>query len=158
MKGFKILLVLCITTLLMCMSMTSCKSIKQVPVETIEKIVYRDSLIYVHDSIKVNVPYETVKEVVAEADTSYLKTSFAESVAYLDTAQNKIYHTLSQIGEIVIQYDTVFTVQYIDKVIEKEVPVEVEVIKYKRDTLFWILVGWAVFCVILVGLKIFVIK
>lgn len=137
----------------------SCRSTaQQVPVQTVEKVVYKDTLIYVHDSIKVKVPYETVKEVVMPMDTSYLKTSVAESIAYVDTANKKLNHTLTQKGEIKTVHDTIIKITYKDVFFEKEVPVTVEVIKYKRDTLYWCLVGWAVFCGILIGLKIFVLK
>lgn len=137
---------------------TSCGSVKQIPVQTVEKVVYRDSLIYVQDTIKVEIPKETVKEVIPYIDTSFLKTSLAESVAYLDTVERKLHHTLTQKGEVKIKYDTIVKVQYIDRIIKQDVPVQVEVIKYKRDALFWCLLGWAVFCVILLGLKIFVFK
>ena len=137
---------------------TSCGSVKQIPVQTVEKVVYRDSLIYVQDTIKVEIPKETVKEVIPYIDTSFLKTSLAESVAYLDTVERKLHHTLTQKGEVKIKYDTIVKVQYIDRIIKQDVPVQVEVIKYKRDALFWCLLGWAIFCVILLGLKIFVFK
>lgn len=137
---------------------TSCGSVKQIPVQTVEKVVYRDSLIYVQDTIKVEIPKETVKEVIPYIDTSFLKTSLAESVAYLDTVERKLHHTLTQKGEVKIKYDTIVKVQYVDRIIKQDVPVQVEVIKYKRDALFWCLLGWAVFCVILLGLKIFVFK
>lgn len=137
---------------------TSCGSVKQIPVQTVEKVVYRDSLIYVQDTIKVEIPKETVKEVIPYIDTSFLKTSLAESVAYLDTVERKLHHTLTQKGEVKIKYDTIVKVQYIDRIIKQDIPVQVEVIKYKRDALFWCLLGWAVFCVILLGLKIFVFK
>lgn len=137
---------------------TSCGSVKQIPVQTVEKVVYRDSLIYVQDTIKVEIPKETVKEIIPYIDTSFLKTSLAESVAYLDTIERKLHHTLTQKGEVKIKYDTIVKVQYVDRIIKQDVPVQVEVIKYKRDALFWCLLGWAVFCVILLGLKIFVFK
>lgn len=127
--------------------MTSCAGIKQIPVQTVEKVVYRDSLIYINDTVRVEIPKEVVKEVVPHIDTSYLKTSLAESVAYLDTTERKLHHTLTQKGEIKIKYDTIVKVQYVDRIVEKEVPVEVEVIKYKRDTFFWVLLGWAALCV-----------
>jgi hypothetical protein len=138
--------------------MTSCASIKEVPVQTVEKVIYRDSLIYIQDTIKVEIPKETIREVVPQVDTSYLKTSLAESVAYLDTTERKLHHTLTQKGEVKIKYDTIVKVQYVDRIIKQDVPVKVEVIKYKRDALFWGLLGWAIFCVVLVGLKIFVFK
>lgn len=138
--------------------MTSCASIKEVPVQTVEKVIYRDSLIYIQDTIKVEIPREVVKEVVPQMDTSYLRTSYAESVAYVDTVKRKLHHTLEQRGEVKIKYDTIVKVQYVDRIIKQDVPIEVEVIKYKRDTLFWCLLAWAIFCVVLVGLKIFVLK
>ena len=96
-----------------------------------------------------------VKEVTPEVDTSFLKTSLAESIAYLDTTNKKIVHTLTQKGEITTKIDTVVKFQYIDKIIEKEVPVQVEVIKTKYDTLFWVLAGWAVLCIVFVILKLY---
>ena len=145
-KGFNILLSAIVIMFAVVMS-PSCGSIKEILVETVEKIVYRDSLVYVHDSIEVQVPVEKVKVVLPELDTSYLKTSVAESVAYLDTAKRRLHHTLEQKGTVKTVYDTIIKVQYVDKIIEKDVPVEVEVIKYKRDTLFWVLVGWALLCI-----------
>jgi hypothetical protein len=71
----------------------------------------------------------------------------AESVAYLDTAKRQLHHTLEQKGSIKIQYDTIIKVEYVDRLIEKEIPVQVEVIKYRRDALFWVLVGWALLCI-----------
>lgn len=136
----------------------SCTSIKEVPIQTVETIVYKDSLVYIHDSVRIDVPHETIREILPQIDTSFLKTSLAESIAYLDTTEKKIFHSLTQKGEIKIAYDTIVSIKYIDKIITQDVPVTVEVIKYKRDSLFWALLGWAIFCICLVGLKIFVFK
>lgn len=125
----------------------SCAGIKEIPVQTVEKLVYRDSLIYINDTLRVEVPKEVVKEVIPQIDTSHLKTSLAESVAYLDTTERKLHHTLTQKGEVKIKYDTIVKIQYVNRIVEKEVPVEVEVVKYKRDTFYWVLLGWATFCV-----------
>jgi hypothetical protein len=133
----------------------SCGTIKEVPVQYIEKIEYRDSLIYIHDSIKIPVPVEKTHAIIPVLDTSYLSTSVAESVAYLDTAKRKIHHTLEQKGAIKTVYDTIIKVQYVDRIIKKEVPVQVDVIKYKRDSLFWVLLIWAILCVIIAGLRIY---
>lgn len=133
--------------------MNSCGSLKEVPVQTIEKIEYRDSLVYIHDTIKVDVPYEVVKEVIPDIDTSYLKTTLAESVAYLDTTKKQIHHTLEQKGSVEVKYDTIIKVEYVDRVIEKEIPIiqEVEVAKY--DTFFWILFGWTMFTILIIILR-----
>ena len=131
----------------------SCGPLKEVPVQYIDRIEYRDSLVYIHDSVEVPVPYEVVKEVLPALDTSVLKTSNAESVAYLDTTRRMINHTLEQKGTVKTVIDTVIKVEYVDRLIEKEVPVEVEVVKYRRDALFWVLLGWALFTLLIVMLR-----
>lgn len=106
-----------------------CSTVKEIPVQYIEKEVIRDSLIYITDSVLVEVPVEVVKEVLPALDTSYLKTSNAESVAYLDTAKRQINHTLKQSGTVKAQIDTSVKIQYVDRYITKEVPITVEVEK-----------------------------
>lgn len=133
--------------------LTGCSVIREVPVETVEKIEYRDSLVYIHDTVTVEIPREKVVRILPKLDTSILNTSLAESVAYVDTAKMSIYHTLEQKGAVQIQYDTVLVTQTVDRIVEKEVPVEVEVIKYKRDALFWVLVGWTLFTILIVLLR-----
>ena len=136
----------------------SCTAIKEVPVQSVEKIVYKDTLIYIQDSIKIEVPYEVIKEVIPSIDTSYIKTSVAESVAYLDTAKKKLHHTLTQKGDLKVKYDTIVKIQYIDRIIEKDKPIRVEIIKYRRDALFWVLSAWAAICLFMVLIKLFVLK
>lgn len=137
---------------------TSCFSTKEIPINTVEKLVYKDTVIYIHDSIKIPVPYETVEKESYCTDTSHLKTSLAESIAYVDTTTNKLHHTLTQDGELEVIHDTIIRVEYVDRVVYKDVPVEVEVIKYKRDALFWCLLAWAVLCLTAVGMKLFIFK
>lgn len=136
------------------MIISSCATVKEIPVQTIEKVVYRDSLVYIKDTIRVEVPKEVVKEVIPQIDTSYLRTSYAESYAYVDTTERRLHHTLSQRGEVKVKFDTIVKIQYVDRIVEKDVPIEVEVIKYKRDTFFWVLLGWTTFCVVAVILSI----
>lgn len=133
---------------------SGCSTLKEVPVQQIEKIEYRDSLIYIRDTVTLEIPKEVTREVIPQLDTSYLSTSLATSTAYLDTAHRKIHHTLQQRGTIQTKIDTVVKVQYTDRYIEKEVPVEVEVIKYKRDTLFWVSLALNLIVLIILGLKI----
>lgn len=133
---------------------SSCATVKEIPVQTIEKVVYKDSLVYIKDTIRVEIPKEVVKEVIPQIDTSYLRTSYAESYAYVDTTERRLHHTLSQRGEVKVKFDTIVKIQYVDRIVEKDIPIEVEVIKYKRDTFFWVLLGWATFCVVAVILSI----
>jgi hypothetical protein len=142
-----------LTMLIISIVLICCKSTKQIPVQTVEKVVYKDSLIYINDTIKIDVPYEVTKEIIPSIDTSYLKTGLAESIAYVDTANKKLHHTLTQKGQLTTTYDTIVNVKYIDRLVVKDVPVEVEVIKYKRDTLYWLLLGWMLLCLIIVGIK-----
>lgn len=120
-QGFFVLLLV----ILPLFSLVGCGTVQYVPVETINRVEYRDTTIFLTDTITVEVPREIVREVLPQLDTSVLKTSVAESVAYLDTAKRKIHHTLEQNGEIKVLYDTVVKYSYIDRYIEKEKPIEV---------------------------------
>ena len=132
---------------------TSCSTIKEIPIQTIERVEYRDSLIYVQDTVEIPVPVEKVVEVLPKLDTSYLKTSLAESVAYLDTTKKQIHHTLEQKGSVRYVIDTVFVTEVVDRIVEKEVPVIQEVEVPVRDALFWVLTGWGAVCVLYAVVK-----
>lgn len=137
-------------------SFVGCSAYKQIPINDIEKIVYKDTTIYVNDTVNVAVPFEVVREVLPKMDTSYLQTSVASSIAYLDTAKRQIHHTLQQKGVVQAKLDTVVTVQYIDRFIQKEVPVEVEVIKYKRDVIYWLSIMLNIIAIMIFGFKIYI--
>lgn len=119
----------------------SCATIKEVPINHIDKIEYRDSVVYIHDTVSIPVPYEVTKEVIPDIDTSYLETSIAKSVAYLDRDKKSLNHTLEQKGEIKAVHDTVITVEYVDRYIEKEIPIRVEIEKpYIPQWCWWSLI------------------
>lgn len=118
--------------------LVGCGTTQYVPTTTIDRIVYRDTTIVINDTILVPIEKEVIKEVIPELDTSYLETSVAKSVAYLDTAKRQLHHTLTQEGKVEYIVDTFYTTTYVDRYIEKPVIQEVEVIRYKRDNLFWI--------------------
>lgn len=137
----KIRKILCFSLLyvLLC----GCSTIKEVPIQQIDRIEYRDSVVFVHDTISVPVPYEVVREVIPDIDTSYLETSVARSVAYLDKEKKQLSHSLEQKGEVKTKYDTVLVVEYVDKYIEREIPVPVEVEKPYIPKFFWIVTIYA---------------
>lgn len=137
----KIRKILCFSLLyvLLC----GCSTIKEVPIQQIDRIEYRDSVVFVHDTISVPVPYEVVREVIPDIDTSYLETSVARSVAYLDKDKKQLSHSLEQKGEVKTKYDTVLVVEYVDKYIEREIPVPVEVEKPYIPKFFWIVTIYA---------------
>lgn len=120
-----------------------CSTIKEVPIQQIDRIEYRDSVVFVHDTISVPVPYEVIREVIPDIDTSYLETSVARSVAYLDKEKKQLSHSLEQKGEVKTKYDTVIVVEYVDKYIEREIPVTVEVEKPYIPKFFWIITIYA---------------
>lgn len=114
-----------ILIVMICVSFVGCGSVKYVPVGTETVVEYRDTTIFVKDTITIEVPKEVVKEVVPALDTSIVSTSLAESIAYLDTTKRSIYHKIEQKGSIPILYDTLVTVKYVDRYINKEIPIEV---------------------------------
>lgn len=148
------------------LSIIGCGSIKQVPITNTTETAYRDSLIlrdstrFIDSVIYVQVPREKVMEIISQIDTSYLETSVAESVAYVDTNSLMIVHSLENkdtvIKEKIVYKDRYITetkIVYRDTIQMKEIPVEVEVEKVKYPKTYWWLLG---FFVIVVG--IFIVK
>lgn len=143
-----------------------CGSIKQVPITNNTETIYKDSLIlrdstrYIDSIIYVSIPREKVMDIISQIDTSYLETSVAQSVAYVDTTSLMIVHSLEN-KDTVLKEKIVYKDRYItktntiyrDSIIVKEVPVEVEVVKTTYPKTYWWLLG---FFVIVVG--IFIVK
>lgn len=142
-----------IMVVVICISFVGCGSIKEVPVQTVEKIVYRDTTIHIKDTVKIEVPKEVVKEIVPQDTTSILRTSVALSEAKVE--KGMLHHKLSQIGQVKAQIDTVVTVQYVDKIIEKEVPIKVEVEKKHIPNWAWISLIINVVILLLISFKIY---
>ena len=129
----------------------SCGTTKYLPVETIEKIEYRDSIVYVNDTIPIDIPSEKVVY-VGPADTlSQISTSLAFSEAKVE--QGVLTHTLEQKGQIKAQIDTFFVVKYIDRIVEKEVPVEAEIEKPYIPAFFWVVTIYAAIITLLIAFK-----
>lgn len=129
----------------------SCSTTKYVPVKTIERIEYRDSIVYVKDTITIEVPKEKVVY-VGPADTlSQISTSLAFSEAKVE--QGVLTHTLEQKGQIKTPIDTSFVIEYIDGIVEKEVPVEVEIEKPYIPNFFWIVTIYAAIITLLIAFR-----
>lgn len=131
--------------------LVSCSTTKHIPVQTIEKIEYRDSIVYVNDTITIEVPKEKVVYVVPADTLSQISTSLAFSEAKVE--KGILTHTLEQKGQIKAKIDTFFMVKYIDRIVEKEVPVEVEIEKPYIPTFFWIVTIYAAIITLLIALK-----
>lgn len=139
--------------LLMILGISSCASLTEIPVESYEKIVYKDSLVYVHDTLTIEIPKEIIKEVVPQDTTSILSTSLATSEAKIQ--KGMLHHSLEQKGTLKTIIDTCYITQI--KEVEKmvEVPIEVEVIKYKRDNIFWFSIIFNILVLVFIGLRIY---
>ena len=128
-----------LTLFIAILCLVGCATIKEIPVQTIEKIEYRDSLIYVKDTIKVDVPVEKVVYVGPADTTSQISTSLAHSEAKIE--QGILTHTLEQKGQIKAQIDTFYITQI--KEVEKMVEVPIEVVKevkYIPNWCWWSLI------------------
>ena len=137
--------------LILLFALVSCSTTKHIPVQTIEKIEYRDSIVYVNDTITIEVPKEKVVYVVPADTLSQISTSLAFSEAKVE--KGILTHTLEQKGQIKAKIDTFFMVKYIDRIVEKEVPVEVEIEKPYIPTFFWIVTIYAAIITLLIALK-----
>ena len=136
-------------------SFIGCSTTQYIPTTTVDRIVYKDTTLVIHDTVNVEVPKEIIKEVLPEIDTSYLETSLAKSTAYLDTSSRKLHHTLEQSGEVKVIVDTFHTVTYVDRYIEKPIIQEVEVIKYKRDSIFWFSIIFNILVIVFICFKVY---
>lgn len=120
----KILIIISTITLI------GCTKVIYVPTQAETIIEKVDSLIYLRDTITVQVPQEIIKEVLPIIDTSKIETSVAKSTVYLDTINRKLVHTLqNKDTQLKSKVDTIVKVQYLnkveDRVVIEEVPVEV---------------------------------
>lgn len=122
-----------LTLFIMILALVGCATIKEVPVQTIEKIEYRDSVVYVKDTIKIDVPVEKVVYVGPADTTSQISTSLAHSEAKIK--QGILTHTLEQKGQIKAQIDTFYITQI--KEVEKMVEVPIEVVKEVKHIPNW---------------------
>lgn len=111
--------------------------VREIPIETVEKIVVRDSLVY-RDSI-VYIPQEKIVEIVPQLDTLFMEIETAESKAYLDTTNMLLRGELKSKKKEVVKYQTI--IEYRDRtdtVYIKE-PQPYEVIKKEKyiPSIFW---------------------
>ena len=127
-----------------------CSSVKYLTMQTEERVEVRDSLIYVRDTVTVEIPKEIVKEIVPSDTTSILKTSVAVSEARLEGGH--LHHTLEQSGTVKARIDTFYTTKIVEKAVYKDRPVEVEVpVKYV-PSFYKFCLWWFIGSVILIAL------
>lgn len=123
--------------------------------ETVEKVVVKDSVVY-RDSI-VYVPQERIVEIVPQLDTLFMDIETASSKAYLDTANMLLRGELKSKKKEVVKYQTI--IEYRDRVdtvyVKEPQPYEVEKIKYKRDTIFWLSIIFNIAVLLVIAFKIY---
>lgn len=116
-----------------------------VPTQTVSKIEYRDTTILIKDTVYVSLPTEKVESKTPDIEPSHLETSVATSDAWVEG--DKLHHTLkNKTEQLKTEIDTLVTVQYIDRYIEKPIIQEVEVEKPYIPKWAWGCIGWTILC------------
>lgn len=102
-----------------------------VPTNTDTHIEYRDSVIYKVDTLRIPVPVETIKEVVPQMDSLKMETSVAEARAWVDSTTKTLKGEMKNKKTELSQPQVIYKERtvYRDSLVEKEVPVPVEVEK-----------------------------
>lgn len=132
----------------------SCSTTQYIPVENFERIEYRDSIVYVNDTMTIEIPKEKIVYVGAADTLSQISTSLAFSEAKIE--QGILTHTLEQKGELNAKIDTFFVVEYIDRIVEREIPVEVEKeVKYTPDWVWYNLI-YSIVLTLIVGFSLYI--
>ena len=146
--------------LILLLLLTSCSTIKYVPISDSENIHKVDSTIiqYRDTTIFVEVPVEVVKEVVPQLDTLFMETSLAESTSYLDTTTRTLKGELKNKQEPlekIVYLPSKEHIVYRDSIIMKEVPVEVQVEKKYIPQWCWYSLIANVIVLCFIGFKIY---
>lgn len=128
-----------------------CTKAIYVPVQGEHTIEYRDSLVYLRDTIFVTPPVEE-KENKTLRDSSHLETSIAVSDAWIDE-DNNLNHTLKNKDTVIKYiYDTVVVTKNVKEYIEKPVITEVEKEIPYVPTFAWICI---IYSILSIGMKIY---
>ena len=116
----------------------SCGPVRYVPVENKETVNIRDSVVLRDSTVITYLQKEKIKEIVPELDTLVMESTYARSKSYLDTTTNTLQGTLEQLDSVPVKTKIVFKDRIItqEKIVEKEIPVEV--VREKKVTPKWI--------------------
>ena len=135
----------------------SCGPVKYIPIEKNETINIRDSVVLRDSTVITYLQKEKIKEIVPELDTLVMNTKYAKSISYLDTSTNTLQGTLEQLDSVPVKTKIVFKDRIItqEKIVEKEIPVEV--VREKKVTPKWIWwslgLNFLIFVIFLLRLK-----
>ena len=135
----------------------SCGPVRYIPVEKNETVNIRDSVVLRDSTVITYLQKEKIKEIVPELDTLVMNTKYAKSISYLDTTTNTLQGTLEQLDSVPVKTKIVFKDRIItqEKIVEKEIPVEV--VREKKVTPQWIWwslgLNFLIFVIFLLRLK-----
>ena len=135
----------------------SCGPVRYIPIAKNETINIRDSVVLRDSTVITYLQKEKIKEIVPELDTLVMNTKYAKSISYLDTTTNTLQGTLEQLDSVPVKTKIVFKDRIItqEKIIEKEIPVEV--VREKKVTPKWIWwslgLNFLIFVIFLLRLK-----
>lgn len=144
-----------IVAVLFCMS--SCCTMREVPIKTETITHVRDSVIMRDSVIISHVTKERIVDVVPVYDTLHLETDYAKAISYVDTTK----HILRGQIENKPQTPIKTKIQWQDRIIEKEVikevevPVTVEVEKKYIPKWCWYSLIGNIVVVLLIGLRLY---
>lgn len=116
----------------------SCGPVRYIPIAKNETINIKDSVVLRDSTVITYLQKEKIKEIVPELDTLVMNTKYAKSISYLDTTTNTLQGTLEQLDSVPVKTKIVFKDRIItqEKIVEKEIPVEV--VREKKVTPKWI--------------------
>ena len=122
-------IIVCFVLFLLCLlslaAVSSCSSSKPVIIQPIETIYqYKDSTIIHTDTIHIDLPNESMTDVVIPTDTLHLETSIAKAEAYIDTTTNTLKGKIEN-KDVPIEKEIRYEEKIIEKIVNKEIPVEV---------------------------------
>lgn len=147
--------ILTIIFLIICLS--SCSTIKYVPIQNDTVTNIRDSIVW-HDSTIVNyITKERVVDIVPQYDTLLLETDYAKSMSYVDTTHHVLRGEIENKDTVPIKTEIKWKEKIVEKEVEviKEVPVEVEVEKEIIPKWCWYSVIFNVIVLCYIGFKIY---
>ena len=97
--------------------LSSCSTIKYVPIKNDTATNVKDSIVW-HDSTIVNyITKERVVDIVPQYDTLLLETDYAKSMSYVDTTHHVLRGEIENKDSIPIKKE----IKWKEKIIEKEV-------------------------------------
>lgn len=109
---------------------TACTTVKYVPVKETEYISTRDSIYFRDTLIRIELEKARLSDFVDIGDTLVLQTDLARSTAFLDSTSGKLKGTLENIKKEAVQNVPLKEkIVYKDSIVNKEIPVPVEVVK-----------------------------